>query len=65
MRKEILVPDYLGTLNNKNLPLFDKSLMTLELLYQTILSFQGIRFYSIFRSNHKRVIGKLIENARA
>ena len=45
-----------GTLNKKKLPLFDKSLMTLdEFLHQTMLSFIGTRFCSIFGSNHKSV----------
>ena len=44
-----------GAFNKKKLPLFDKSLMILEYLHQIILTFKGMRFCSIFGSNHKRV----------
>ena len=59
--KKSFVPKYLGTFNKKKLPLFDKSLVTLEFLHQTMLSFKGMRFCSMFGSNHKRMFGKLIE----
>ena len=54
----------LGTLNKKKLPLFDKSLITLEFLHQTMLSFKEMHFCSIFRSNQKKVFEKLIVDAR-
>ena len=32
-------------------------------LHQTMLSFKGMRFCSMFRSNHKKVFGKLIQGS--
>ena len=43
------MPKYFGAF--KKFPLFDKSLMTLEYLHQTMLSFKGMHFCSMFRSN--------------
>ena len=57
---ESLAPKYFWAFNKKRLPLFDKSLMTLEHLHQTVL-FKGMRFCSVFGSNHKKVFGKLIK----
>ena len=57
------MPKYLGTLNEKKQPPLDKSLTIMERLHQTVLSFQGIRFYSMFKSNHTKVFRKLIEES--
>ena len=54
-------PKYFEAFNRKKLPLFETSLMTLEYLHQTMLSFKGMRFCSMFGSNHKKVFGKLRE----
>ena len=59
--KKSLALKYFGAFNKKKLPLFDESLMTLEYLHQTMLSFKAIRLCSMFGSNHKKVFGKLIE----
>ena len=61
IRIKSLALKYLGAFNKKKLPLFDKSLMTLKYLDQTMLSFKGMRFCSMFESNHQKVFGKLIE----
>ena len=39
-------PKYLVTLNKEKLPLFDKSLMTLEFLHDTMLNIQRNAFLS-------------------
>ena len=51
-----LVPKYLGTLRKTKLPLFDNTLMTLEFLHQTMLSFKGM-----LRCIHEKLFGKLID----
>ena len=45
----------------EKLLLFDKSLMTLEYLHKTMLSFKGMRFCPMFGSNQKKRFEKLIE----
>ena len=54
-----LAPKYFAAFNKKKLPLFDKSLMILNYLHQIKLSFKGMRLYSTFGSNHKKVFVKL------
>ena len=49
------MPEYIGTLNKKKLPMFDKSLTNPEFLDQTMLLFKGMRFCSMFGSDHKVV----------
>ena len=56
-----LVPKYLGTPNKEKLVLLDKSLLILTFLHHTMISFQGIRFCSMFGSNFKKVLEKLRE----
>ena len=56
--KKSLAPKYSGAFNKKRLPLFDKSLMTLEYLHQTMLSFKAMRFCSMFGSKHKKDLWK-------
>ena len=50
------MPKYFEGFNKKKLPLFDKSLMTLEYLDQTMLSFKRMRFCSMFGRNQKRCL---------
>ena len=56
-------PKYFGAFIKKKLPLFDKSLMTLENFHQKKLTFKGMRFHAMFGSNHKKVFGKLIKRS--
>ena len=62
--KKSLAAEYFGAFNKKKLQHFDKSLMTLENLHQTKLSFKVIPFYSMFGSNHKKVLGILVKRSR-
>ena len=62
--KKSLAAEYFGAFNKKKLQHFDKSLMTLENLHQTKLSFKVIPFYSMFGSNHEKVLGILVKRSR-
>ena len=53
------IKERVGTLNENKLPLFDRSLTTLEFWHKIMLSFKEMRFCSIFGSNHKKVFRKL------
>ena len=59
--KKSLAPKYFGAFDKKNFSLFDKFLMDLEYFHQMMLSFKGMRFCSMFGSNHKNEFGKPIE----
>ena len=61
--KKSLAPKYFRTFNRKKVPLFEKSLMTLENWHQTKLPFKRMRSYSMFWSNHKKLFGKLVKRS--